>query len=213
MQCQGKGACLYYDQNQQLTCEADSNDPLTHQQCSDLGLWCEPCTPPTSAPTSQEPVEIVDVVVEVQGVTDSNKDVVCDGFAKAVNGIVEYCSLSGPKAKRRRLTTNLYMDITVPDATVAVAKMKKEKFVETVTLPSEVKATTVIAKKTTPTPDVKVCPPNTIKKSGDCYCKFDRTLLASDTNCPSSAPITSSTPQQAVNVCFMAVLLLLGLLI
>jgi len=155
--------------------------------------------------------ETVDVVVEVQGVTESNKDIVCDGFAEAVNGTTEYCSLSGPNTKRRRLTTNLYMDITVRDATVAVATMKKENFVETVALPSEVKVTTVTAKKSTPV--VKVCPPNTIKKSGDCYCKHDRTLLASETNCPTSIPTTSATTQQSVNVCFISVLFLLGLLI
>jgi len=142
-------------------------------------------------------------------VDESNKDTVCDGFAEAVNGTTEYCSLSGPNTKRRRLTTKLYMDISVLDATKAVATMEKENFVETVSLPSEVKVTTVTAKKATPV--VKVCPPNTIKKSGDCYCKHDRTLLASDNNCPTSIPTTSATTQQSVDVCFMAVLFLLGL--
>jgi len=161
---------------------------------------------PSQSPTRTGAVE---VVVEVQGVDETNKDTVCDGFAEAVNGTTEYCSLSGPNTKRRRLTTKLYMDISVLDATKAVATMEKENFVETVSLPSEVKVTTVTAKKATPV--VKVCPPNTIKKSGDCYCKHDRTLLASDNNCPTSVPTTSATTQQSVDVCFMAVLFLLGL--
>lgn len=174
---------------------------MPHQLCSNAIQYNHYCAP----------TETVDVVVEVQGVNETNKDTVCDGFAEAVNGTTEYCSLSGPNTKRRRLTTNLYMDITVRDATKAVATMEKENFVETVTLPSEVKVTTVTAKKATPV--VKVCPPNTIKKSGDCYCKHDRTLLASDNNCPTSVLTTSATTQQSVDVCFMAVLFLLGLLI
>jgi hypothetical protein len=156
------------------------------------------------------PTETVDVVVEVQGVTESNKDRVCEGFAEAVNGTTEYCSLSGPNTKRRRLTTNLYMDITVRDATVAVETMGKENFLDTVSLPSEVKVTTVTA---SPAVNVKVCPPNTIQKSGDCYCKHNRTQLASGTICPTSILVTSATTQQSVGVCFIAVLFLLGLLI
>jgi len=145
----------------------------------------------------------------VEGVTDSNKDLVCDAFAKEVGGTVVYCGFS-KKFKRRMLTsTSLYMHISVSDASVAVATVKEPKFKEKVALPSGVTITSLSAKKTTR----KVCPPNSTSKNGVCYCKHDRTLLASGTNCPESTPVKSATPQQSANMCFMAVLLLLGFVI
>lgn len=45
------------------------------------------------------------------------------------------------------------------------------------------------------------------------YCKGDRTLLASDTHCPKLRSVENATPQQAVNICFVSLLLLLALVI
>jgi hypothetical protein len=189
-------------------CPTKINDDMKRRNVSSIfdGL----CSTDVQYKHFCSPTETVDVVVEVQGVTESNKDRVCEGFAEAVNGTTEYCSLSGPNMKRRRLTTNLYMDITVRDATVAVTTMGNENFLDTVSLPSEVKVATVTA---SPAVNVKVCPPNTIQKSGDCYCKHNRTQLASGTICPTSILVTSATTQQSVGVCFIAVLFFLGLLI
>lgn len=57
----------------------------------------------------------------------------------------------------------------------------------------------------------KVCPPNSFKKNGDCYCEHDRAILASDTNCLKISLRENAALQQAVNIYFMSALILLGL--
>lgn len=95
-------------------------------------------------------VETVEVVADVTGVTESNKDVVCDGFATSISGTATYCSLSGRNTHRRRLivtTASLYIDITVTDASVAVTALREENFIDRVVLPSEVQVKSLTANK------------------------------------------------------------------
>jgi len=95
--------------------------------------------------------EIVEVVIEVTGVSDSNKDSVCDSFAAAVRGTVTSCILSGPKTGRRMLapiTATLSVEISVKDATAALATMNADNFIaNSVTLPTGVKAASITATK------------------------------------------------------------------
>jgi len=93
-------------------------------------------------------VETVEVVADVTGVTESNKDVVCDAFATAMSGTATYCSLSGRNTHRRRLivtSATLYMDIAVTDASVAVTTLQEENFIDRVVLPSEVQVQSLTA--------------------------------------------------------------------
>lgn len=95
--------------------------------------------------------EFVEVVIEVTGVSDSNKDSVCDSFAAAVRGTVTSCILSGPKTGRRMLTpitATLSVEIFVKDAAAALATMNADNFIaNSVTLPTGVKTTSITATK------------------------------------------------------------------
>jgi len=62
--------------------------------------------------------ESVSLEVGVIGVTQDNKDQVCDSIAGALGGTATYCSLAGPQSGRRRLIseTALYMEVALHDA-------------------------------------------------------------------------------------------------
>merc|ERR1712061_809563 len=58
-----------------------------------------------SAPTQVLSLESISLVATVAGVTDANKDDVCEAFASSLNAYVSYCELLPPSAGRRMLQT------------------------------------------------------------------------------------------------------------
>ena len=78
--------------------------------------------------------------MEVENVTEDNKDDVCQSIAEALGGEVGYCSLTGPSSSRRRLdTATLYVEVSVPDASEATEVAESENFVDSLeNLPEEV---------------------------------------------------------------------------
>ena len=73
------------------------------------------------------------------GVTEENKDAVCDSVADSLNGICSYASLDGPSSNRRRLLKqNLYMDINVKNAEEANALVQSADFASTLNMPEGV---------------------------------------------------------------------------
>ena len=97
----------------------------------------DPVFSPTSEPTESA---IVSLAVEVENVTEDNKEEVCQSIAEALEGEVEYCSLEGPSSVRRRLDiATLYVEVSVLDASEATEVAESESFVESLeNLPEDV---------------------------------------------------------------------------
>merc|ERR1719242_1780091 len=93
------------------------------------------------APTQVLSLESISLVAAVAGVTDANKDDVCDAFAGSLNAHVTYCELLPPSASRRLLQTGtLEMELEVADNQEAEALIESDDFLQTVDLPQGVTA-------------------------------------------------------------------------
>ena len=69
-------------------------------------------------------------MVRTEGVTDANKDSVCQVIADDLRGAVIYCSLEGPSTARRRLQQqNLYMNLLVNDREASVILIESDDFI------------------------------------------------------------------------------------
>jgi len=96
------------------------------------------------------------------GLTDANKDDVCEAFAGSLNAHVTYCELVSPPAGRRMLQTEtLEMDMEVTDNHEAEALVASDDFLQTVDLPEGVTAEEVRPREggnptLTPTPAATV---------------------------------------------------------
>ena len=79
------------------------------------------------------------------GVTEDNKDQVCNSIGAALGGSPTYCSFEGPQSDRRRLNgaTTLYMDVSVSDANLAKTKANDFDFNTLHGLPDGVTITVV----------------------------------------------------------------------
>ena len=82
--------------------------------------------------------------VVVPGVTEDNKNDVCNSFAVAVDGEVTYCSLSGPSGRRNLQANTLYMDIAVDDVSLATSQIESADFTSSLKgLPPGVSVSTI----------------------------------------------------------------------
>ena len=85
------------------------------------------------------------LVINAQGVTQENKDVVCESVATALDGTFSHCSLSGPSQRRRLVGSELYVDVLVEDGLSAQTASNDPNFESSLQgLPSGVQVTSVI---------------------------------------------------------------------
>lgn len=114
-------------------------DILIKDICQDTCGLCDIKT--TTSPTPQPSItDSVNVVLQVQGLTEENSRPICDSVAKAVGGSVRYCSLQ-PKSSRRYLqdSSSLFLELAVSDADSALNQMQSENFISTLEdLPTEI---------------------------------------------------------------------------
>jgi len=93
--------------------------------------------------------ETISLTITVQGVTDSNKELVCNIIAKALGGISIYCSLTAPRSispMRRHLqgSKTLFMDASVADPKAAETQATSSSFPSSLTgLPAGTKVSGV----------------------------------------------------------------------
>merc|ERR1719483_34212 len=132
--------------------------------------------------------ESLSLEVGVIGVTQDNKDQVCDSIAGALGGSATHCSLAGPQSGRRRLTggTTLFMDVTLSDPSSAPSQTIDSNFVGSLSgLPRGVAVTSV---STTNAESESVWYPNYYASWVDGHCLnsastgVDSTFLASVSN-------------------------------
>ena len=92
----------------------------------------------------------VTLTVTQLGVTEENKEVVCTNIAHELppvgDKLVTLCSLTDPDAgDRRLLSSELFIEVDVPDAETATNAANADDFMDTVTLPQEVVVNDVVA--------------------------------------------------------------------
>jgi len=99
----------------------------------------KPVVSTTTTDPAEELSETISIMMQFVGVTEENKDAVCDSVADSLNGICSYASLDGPSSNRRRLLKkNLYMDINVKNAEEATALVQSADFASTLDMPEGV---------------------------------------------------------------------------
>jgi len=106
--------------------------------------------------------EEVSLVLQMGGVSEENKQSVCDSTARALDGTCGYVSLQGPSSEipeRRRLQESVYMDIAVQDADVAKSIAEDDTFLSSVQeqMPEGVTATGVTVVETCVESVVQLC--------------------------------------------------------
>ena len=76
-------------------------------------------------------------MMRVVGVTEDNKQGVCDAVASGLSGECSYVSLEGPSTSRRRKleASQVYMDIAVANAQSATALAQDETFTTSLAMP------------------------------------------------------------------------------
>jgi len=117
--------------------------------------------------TTEELSEQVSMEMQVVGVTEENKQGICDATAQALDGSCSYVSLQSPAGNRRRLQTTVYMDVAVADAQAAAAIVEDDAFISSVqnsdsmpegTTPMGVTATQIATTTTITTSDFENTP-------------------------------------------------------
>merc|ERR1719150_3363441 len=81
--------------------------------------------------------EEVSLVMQVVGVTEENKQGVCDAVASGLSGECSYVSLEGPSTSGRRKleASQVYMDIAVANAQSAAALAQDASFITSLAMP------------------------------------------------------------------------------
>merc|ERR1719483_1949703 len=173
---------------------------LDHQECFNEEYPCDSCCSTGLTPNGNNcwdenytqisccGSESLSLEVGVIGVTQDNKDQVCDSIAGALGGSATHCSLAGPQSGRRRLTggTTLFMDVTLSDPSSAPSQTIDSNFVGSLSgLPRGVAVTSV---STTNAESESVWYPNYYASWVDGHCLnsastgVDSTFLASVSN-------------------------------